>query len=156
MPDWREPTFVPPQKMCFNSATRGVATVQGELRKIMLRKIALASAFLVATVAPALADASSCSEPIAPAAVNGATATAQQMKDAHADVVNFIKASDDFQECIGDEYKREKAQAAVDKKPMDPTIADQMDAKIQSNQGMKEKVGNEYNAAVVAYKTAHP
>ena len=30
------------------------------------------------------------------------------------------------------------------------------DAKIQSNQALKEKVGAEYNAAVTAYKAKHP
>ncbi len=122
----------------------------------MLSKIVLACAFVLGTAVPALADASSCAEPIAPAAVDGNTATLQQMKDAVADVKNFIKASDDFQACIIGDLTAQERQAKKDKKPFDTTIADAVQARVDANQKLKEKVGGEYNAAAVAYKAKHP
>jgi hypothetical protein len=102
-----------------------------------------------------------CSDPIAPSAVNGATATEQQMKDAHSDVMNFMKSSDDYQQCLLNQVKAAKADAAKhagDKnaKPFDPTIETAANAKIDANQRLKEKVGAEFNAAVAGYKAAHP
>jgi hypothetical protein len=123
----------------------------------MLGKFGLAAAVLLISAAPALAQ-SGCSSPVAPAAVDGAKATEAQMKGAHDDVVNFIKSSDDYQSCMVNDLARQKKEAAAvkDPKPLDPSIAQGVAAKIDANQRMKEKVGAEYNAAVVAYKGAHP
>jgi len=124
----------------------------------MLSRIAIASAFVLGMAAPALADSSSCSEPYPPTAIDGNTATADQMKAAHNDVVNFIKSSDDYQSCLNADYTAQ-AQAAArskDKKPLDPSIKATVDAKLEANQKEKEKVGAEFNTAVVAYKAKHP
>jgi hypothetical protein len=125
---------------------------------IMLSRIAMASAFVLGMAAPALADSSSCSEPYPPTAIDGNTATADQMKAAHNDVVNFIKSSDDYQSCLNADYTAQ-AQAAAkskDKKPLDPSIKADLEAKLEANQKEKEKVGAEFNTAVVAYKAKHP
>ena len=124
----------------------------------MLSRIAIASAFVLGMAAPALADSSSCSEPYPPTAIDGNTATADQMKAAHNDVVNFIKSSDDYQSCLNADYTAQ-AQAAAkskDKKPLDPSIKADVEAKLEANQKEKEKVGAEFNTAVVAYKAKHP
>src|SRR5689334_10351508 len=42
----------------------------------------------------------SCKTPIAPATVDGSTATERQMSDAHDAVVAFQKQSDDYQTCL--------------------------------------------------------
>ena len=124
----------------------------------MLSRIAIASAFVLGMAAPALADSSSCSEPYPPTAIDGNTATADQMKAAHNDVVNFIKSSDDYQSCLNADYTAQ-AQAAAkskDKKPLDPSIKADVEARLEANQKEKEKVGAEFNTAVVAYKAKHP
>ena len=124
----------------------------------MLGKFGLAAAALLISAAPALAQSGCGGSPIAPAAVDGSKATEAQMKGAHDDVVNFIKSSDDYQSCMLSDLARQKKEAAAQKdpKPLDPSIEAGINGKIDGNQKMKEKVGAEYNAAVVAYKAAHP
>ena len=122
---------------------------------MMVKILGLAVALVAMSAMPALAQ-SACMEPIAPAAINGATATVAQMKSAHDDVMTFIKQSDDYQVCLFKELNDAKAAALKDKKDVDPTLEPAVNAKVQANQGLKEKVGGEFNAAVNAYKAAHP
>lgn len=127
----------------------------------MFAKVSMVTlGFVVLSAVPAFAQMG-CSDPIAPSAVSGATATEQQMKDAHSDVLNFMKSSDDYQQCLLNQVKAAKADAAKhagDKnaKPFDPAVETAATAKVDANQRLKEKVGAEYNAAVAGYKAAHP
>jgi hypothetical protein len=123
----------------------------------MLKKTILVSIFALAA-APAFADPSSCYEPYPPAAVDGGTATESQMKHALTDVKDFIKASDDYQNCMNSEFiaMQKKAKESKDKTPLDPSIGQHVQAKIDENQKLKERVGGEYNASVAAYKAKHP
>ena len=77
---------------------------------MILKTLGLVAALVGLSVAPALAQ-SACQEPIAPAAVDGATATTAQMNGAHDDVVTFIKQSDDYQSCLYKELNDAKADA---------------------------------------------
>ena len=123
----------------------------------MIGKFGMAAVFVLAMAAPALAD--ECSQPIAPAiTVDGSTATIQQMNDAIKDFKTFQSASDDFQACLVADLKRQKDEAAKakDPKPLDPSIAAGMNAKMAANQADKEKIGGELNAQIMAYKQAHP
>lgn len=120
----------------------------------MSLKLALALALAAGIASPALAD--SCSEPIPPAAVDGSTATKEQIQQARDDTVNFIKASDDYQSCLFADLKAQKLQAAKDKKVFPSSIEDAVNDKVQDNQKEKEKVGAEYNAAAVTFKNKHP
>ena len=124
----------------------------------MLGKFGLAAAALMISVAPALAQSACGGSPFAPAALDGSKASVQQMKDAHDDVVNFMKASDDYQSCLLADLQAQKdtAAKAKDAKPLDPSVEANVNKKVDDNQRMKEKVGAEFNAAVVAYKAAHP
>jgi hypothetical protein len=124
----------------------------------MFGKFTAGAALLVLSVSPALADSSLCVNPYPPSAVDGSKATMQQMKDARQDVQTFIAASDDYQKCLGDDLDAQVKAAAnqKDPKPLDPSIKADVDAKIEANQHMKEKVGAEFNAAVQSYKKAHP
>ena len=122
----------------------------------MFKQFCLACVMIAASAVPALADSSSCSEPIAPASVDGGTATVTQMNGAHDDVVNFMKASDDYQACLYTDLNDQKRAAAKDKKDLDPSIEANVNAKVDANQKLKEKVGGEFNAAVLAYKAKHP
>jgi hypothetical protein len=122
----------------------------------MLRNIALSSAFVLAFATPAFADLNSCSEPYAPAAVNGAAATEAQMHAAVKDVKQFIADSDAYQDCVNNQVKEAQIQAKKDKKDFDTSIAADAKSRIDRNQKDKEKVGAEVNAAVAAYNAAHP
>jgi hypothetical protein len=122
----------------------------------MLKKFGLACILLVGTAAPALADPSSCSEPIAPVAVDGGNATEAQMNSAHDDVVNFVKASDDYQSCLFRDLNDQTEAAKKAKKDLDPSIAADIQARVDANQKMKERVGTEFNGAVLAFKAKHP
>ncbi len=117
-------------------------------------KYILAAAFIAASAAPALAD--TCSEPIPPSAVDGSTATKEQMTEARDDTVNFIKASDDYQTCLYADLKAQKLEAVKNKKTFPSSIEDGVNAKIKDNQDEKEKVGGEYNASAIVYKNKHP
>jgi len=124
----------------------------------MLNKFVMSAVFVFGMAAPALADSSSCFEPYAPAAIDGSAATEAQMKSAHDDVVNFIKSSDDYQNCLNADYlaQEREAKKQKDPKPLDPSIKADLNAKLVKNQADKEKVGAEFNTAVQAYKAKHP
>ena len=122
---------------------------------MILRKLGLVAALAGLSVSPALAQ-SACQEPIAPVAVDGGTATSAQMNGAHADVMTFIKQSDDYQLCLYKELDDAKADAIKNKKQIDPALESGVAKKVDANQHLKEKVGGEFNAAVIAYKAKHP
>lgn len=122
---------------------------------MMLKRLGLVVAMAGLYVSPALAE-SACQEPIAPVAVDGATATTAQMNGAHDDVMAFIKQSDDYQLCLYKELDDAKADALKNKKQMDPAIDADVAKRVDANQHLKEKVGGEFNAAVIAYKAKHP
>ena len=124
----------------------------------MLTRFVMTAAFVFGTAAPALAAASACNEPYAPAAVDGGAATEAQMKSAHDDVMNFIRDSDAYQDCLNADYMAQEREAKKQKdaKPLDPSIKADVDARIHKNQAEKEKVGTEFNTAVQAYKAKHP
>jgi hypothetical protein len=114
-----------------------------------------AAAALIFAAGPALADGS-CQEPIPPVAIDGGNATPAQMGQAHDDVLTFIKQSDDYQSCLLTDLSSQKAAAVKAKKDLDPSIEAGVNDKIHANQLLKEKVGGEYNAGVMAYKAKHP
>ena len=124
----------------------------------MYSKFGAAVALLLLSASPSFAAGASCENPIAPTQVDGAKATQQQMKDAIQDFKTFQAASDDYQQCLVDDLKAQKVEAAKakDPKPLDPAIEQGVNAKIDANQRLKEKVGGELNASVQAYKAAHP
>jgi len=115
---------------------------------------ALAGLLVLAAV-PAFAQ-SNCYQPVPPAALNGATATKDQMAAARSDVMDFIKSSDDYQDCMDAEFKEKQRKAQKDNKPLPPDAAKAVDDAIAANQRDKEKVGAEFNASVAAYKVKHP
>ena len=121
----------------------------------MLQKFGLAFALILAAGAPAMAQ-SACSTPIPPAAIDGSTATKAQIVAASHDANNFMKAADDYQECVSLEYDKAVTDAKAAKKDVDPALTQAADASIKSSQGLKVKVGAEFNASYAAYKKAHP
>ncbi len=124
----------------------------------MLSRIAMASAFVLGMAAPAFADSSSCSEPYPPTAIDGNAVTVDQLKAAAHDANLFMKASDEYQTCLTADYsaQAEAAAKSKDKKPLDPSIKADVEAKIANNQKEKERVGAEFTAALGAFRAKHP
>ncbi len=122
----------------------------------MLKKFGLAAVLLVAAgIVPAFAD-DSCQVPPVPAAVDGATASRDQVLAAQAGVKTYMSASDTYQACINDYITAQNAQADKDKKPHDAAMIQAEGDKVTTNQTNKQKVGDDFNTAVGAYKKAHP
>lgn len=121
----------------------------------MLKKLGLVTALIVCAGAPAFAQ-SACSMPIPPEKIDGATATKAQLVAASHDANNFMKAADDYQECVSQDYANQVKAAKAAKKDIDPAVTKKSDDEIQSSQAMKVRVGAEFNTAYTAYKKAHP
>jgi len=120
----------------------------------MLKSIAIAGVILVAATGAALAQ-SDCSAPIPPAAPPSKP-NLNQISDASHDAKQFMKQSDDYQECLTRELRQKQAKAAKDKKELDPSIADSTQAQIDQNQRQKEQVGTEFQTALVNFCKANP
>jgi hypothetical protein len=86
---------------------------------------------------------------------NGKTADAATLGQAAKDVVAFIKASDEYQNCLLTEISTYEKDAKDSKQPVDGNVRKTRMAKGDANQKEKEKVGKEYNLAATAYKAAH-
>jgi hypothetical protein len=140
-------------RICFDPAGR-ISQKEGTS---MYLRLGFAAAIMLASISPALADANSCSDPIAPTSVDGSHATEDQMKNDRDDVVQFIKDSDTFQDCINTSIRDMQTESAKDPKkhPLDKDAVQALLNRISANQKLKEKVGGEFNAAVQAYKANH-
>lgn len=115
--------------------------------------LALGAALGLAAPSLALAD---CQRPTAPAAVDGKTATMDQLKAAKEAVTTFIGDSDTYQTCVIDAFKAKKQAAEASKTKLDPALAKEATAQVDANQADKQRVGADFNAAVKAYRAAHP
>jgi hypothetical protein len=102
----------------------------------MFKSIALAGAIFMAATGMALAQ-SDCSEPIPPAAPPSKP-NLNQISDASHDANQFMKQSDDYQECLKRDLRQKQAKAAKDKKEIDPSIADSIQAQIGIPDGFDE------------------
>jgi hypothetical protein len=123
--------------------------------QLMKRKFIAALGAMLAFAAPSLALAA-CQRPTAPATVDGATATKEQMMAAKQAVIGFMGASDDYQACELKDLAGQRDAAKAAKTVLDPAIAKAADARIGENQSDKERVGADFNAAAKAYRAAHP
>lgn len=124
----------------------------------MLGRICAGLALVIVTAGPAFAESSCGSPPVAPASVDGSTATEAQMKDAIDDFKTFQKESDTYQECLLSDLRKQKAKAAkaTPPKTLDPAIEQGVAVQVSENQKLKERVGGELNGSILAYKSKHP
>jgi len=124
----------------------------------MVRKYLFASAFVLAATPALAAGFDDCTAPYAPAALNGKTATEEQMKHALSDVKDFIKWSDDYQDCVNNTLiaMKKAATKSKDKQPLDPAYQTEAEDRIHKNQLLKEKVAAEFNTAAKDYNDTHP
>jgi alpha-beta hydrolase superfamily lysophospholipase len=121
----------------------------------MLKRFALTAILLVVGAVPAFAD-DTCQAPPVPVAVDGATASRDQLVAAIAAVKTYIAASDTYQTCIGDYLAAQKVQADKDKKPVDPATIQAEGDKVTANQNNKQTIGDAINVSIGAFKKAHP
>ena len=97
-----------------------------------------------------------CTEPTMPMPVDGAAATADQMRAAMADARNFIAQSELYQDCLTKEAEAAKAQATAAGQPFEPMIEASIHTKMDASKKAQERVGSMANNAMAAFKNAHP
>ena len=116
----------------------------------------LALSAALGLAAPGLALAAACDSPTPPQAIDGSKATLDELKTAKGAVTSFMAASDSYQGCVLDDLAAQRAAATAAKTKLDPALAKAAEQKVNQNQADKERVGADFNAAVKAYKAAHP
>lgn len=119
------------------------------------RAIVLALTLAMAGATSALAD-DACQRPSAPAAVDGATATMDQLLASKTATITFLSASDAYQDCVIKDISARRAAAKAAKTTVDPATLKALQQQIDLNQADKEAAGKNFNAAAKAYKAAHP
>ncbi len=94
---------------------------------------------------------SGCVAPDTPATVDGGSITSDRLKASVMAARQFMTLSDAYQDCLGKEINGQKAAATPDK-----AVTDRDLALVASNQRTKETIAASVNAAIAAYKKAHP
>jgi hypothetical protein len=97
-----------------------------------------------------------CVRPAAPASVDGATATMDQLLANKQEVTAFMAASDAYQTCLINDLDAQRAAAKAAKTKVTKEAIKATDAQISANQADKVLVGKAFNVAAKAYKVAHP
>jgi hypothetical protein len=119
----------------------------------MSKKIGLfAAAALLTGIAPALAQNATCTEPVAPAMVDGATVAQAELVKTIAQVKDFIAKSDVYQQCISDDLEAKKQAAAKANTPFDASLQQVALAKVAANQQAKDKAAKDINTQIAAFK----
>ena len=96
-----------------------------------------------------------CTEPTMPMPVDGAAASADQMRSAMASARNFIAESGVYQECLAKEVEDAKSQAAAAGQAFEPSLEAAARAKMEVSKKAQERVGITLDNAMAAYKNAH-
>ena len=90
-----------------------------------------------------------------PVPLDGAVATADQMRAAMADARYFIAQSGIYQDCLQKEVEDAKSQAAAAGQPVEPSMEANARAKVEASKKAQERVGATLNNAMAAYKNVH-
>ncbi len=93
-----------------------------------------------------------CVEPAVPPALDGTTATEDQLRTAMANARDFVAQSNIYQDCLAAEIEAAKAQPP--NPSPDPAVQD-MESRIAANQKLKEKVSLDASNTMDAYKKSH-
>jgi hypothetical protein len=96
-----------------------------------------------------------CTPPVMPPPLNGAEASAEQLRAAIADARAFIGQANIYENCLKDEIEASHASAAANGTPVDPATDQQVESQIAINHRLKDKVSSDAAAAMDAYKKAH-
>jgi len=129
--------------MCDTPASKGM----------LVRSVVVIAALLLGA-SPALGQ-SLCVEPTMPMPLDGAAATADQMRTAMGDARNFIAESGVYQECLVKEVEDAKSRAVAAGQPFDAAIEAAARARVDVSKKAQERVGATLNNAMVAYKNVH-
>jgi hypothetical protein len=100
---------------------------------------------------PAAAAQSACREPPSPPAIDGATATREQMQAAVATTKTFLDQMSDFQNCLVSEGEAADTSSPEKARALQKSI----DARTASSQKLKESVGALLNAAIRDFNATH-
>ena len=98
-----------------------------------------------------------CTAPFLPVVPDGATATQEQLNDVRRQVEDFVRESDEYQNCLVTFLRQQEAEAARDPdERVDPQLRRRTVTLVNANQNHKIRVSEEFNAAARAYNEAHP
>lgn len=120
---------------------------------LQVRKSLLIAALMLGA-SPAMGQ-TQCTEPVMPVPLDGAAATADQMRAAMADARYFIAQSQLYQDCLLKDAEDAKSQAAAAGQPFEPSVEASARAKVDASKKAQERVGVTLNNAMAAYKSAH-
>jgi hypothetical protein len=91
-----------------------------------------------------------CAAPAPPPPLNGAEASAEQLREAIANARNFIGQANLYENCLRDELK-----AAQDRDAANTELDKDTAVRIATNRRLKDKVSSDAASAMDAYKKAH-
>ena len=91
-----------------------------------------------------------CVAPAPPLPLNGAEASAEQLREAIANARNFIGQANLYENCLLDELK-----AAQDRDAQSSDLDKDTAVRIAANRRLKDKVSSDAVSAMDAYKKAH-
>lgn len=100
--------------------------------------------------------AKACEVPPSPSAIDGAFATQAQIEAGRDAVTGFIAASDSYQRCLGRALGKQQETAFYMHSNVPVHIVKQIEGKAAANQKEKQRVADEYNAAVAAFHAKKP
>jgi hypothetical protein len=123
-------------------------------RKGLQVRNCLLIAALVLGASPVMGQ-SFCAEPPMPMPLDGAAATADQMRTAMAEARNFIAASGIYQDCVLKEVEDAKSRAAAAGQAVEPSLEANARARVDASKKAQERVGATVNNAMAAYKNTH-
>ncbi len=121
-----------------------------------MKTAAIVAAFAALAMAGQALAGEACVRPTAPAPVDGATATKDQLFAGQAAVKAFIADSDSFQTCIISSIEAMRAAAKASKTKVAKVAIKDADSQIAANQKDKVDVGSAFNGAIKAFKAANP
>lgn len=97
-----------------------------------------------------------CTEPFEPVVPDGTTSTQASLAQANRDVVSYMRATQEYEQCLLAEFNAKEREAKDSKKGLDPSVRKTLDDKADALQAKKQRVGTTYNNAYKAFKAAHP
>jgi hypothetical protein len=96
-----------------------------------------------------------CTQPSPPPPLNGAEASAEQLREAIARARDFIGQANLYESCLKDETEAAHASASVNGTADDPAADQDVEAKIVANRRLKDKVSSDAATAMDMYKKTH-